>query len=49
MPYHMYLSITGEEKIAIYTMDGDTGALAFQEDVPAGKGVMPLAVDPEQQ
>jgi len=49
MPYYMYLSITGEEKIAIYTMDGDTGALTFQEDVPAGKGVMPLAVDPGQQ
>lgn len=49
MSYYMYLSITGEEKIAIYTMDGNTGALTFQEDVPAGKGVMPLAVDPSRK
>jgi 6-phosphogluconolactonase len=49
MPYFMYLSISGEEKIAIYTMDGDTGALTFQEDVPTGKGVMPLAVDSDQE
>jgi 6-phosphogluconolactonase len=46
MPYYLYLSIGGEQKIARYALDERTGALTFQEDVPVGGSVMPLAVDP---
>lgn len=45
MAFYMYLSITGEGKIARYEMDPDSGALAFKEDVAAGAGVMPLVAD----
>ena len=45
MAFYMYLSITGEGKIALYEMDPGTGCLAFKEDFTAGAGVMPLVVD----
>ena len=49
MASYMYLSITGESKIALYEMDPDTGGLTFREDVAAGAGVMPLVVDEARQ
>ena len=49
MASYMYLSITGEGKIALYEMDPGTGGLAFREDVAAGAGVMPLVVDAARQ
>ena len=49
MASYMYLSITGEGKIAIYEMDLDSGGLTFREDVAAGAGVMPLVVDASKQ
>ena len=45
MAFYMYLSITGEGKIALYEMDPDSGGLTFREDVAAGAGVMPLVAD----
>ena len=45
MAFYMYLSITGEGKIAIYEMDPDSGGLTHKEDVAAGAGVMPQVVD----
>ena len=45
MAFYMYLSVTGEGKIAIYEMDPDSGGLTFLEDVAAGAGVMPQVVD----
>ena len=45
MAFYMYLSISGEGKIAIYEMDPDNGDLTFREDVAAGAGVMPQVVD----
>ena len=45
----MYLSITGENKIAIYEIDQDSGSLNWKYDVKTGKGVMPLVVDKSQK
>tara|TARA_B100001750_G_C15469374_1_gene578934 strand:+ start:315 stop:1319 length:1005 start_codon:yes stop_codon:yes gene_type:complete len=45
----MYLSISGEEKISVYEMDPDNGALTNRKDFFAGPGVMPLVVDFSQQ
>lgn len=45
MAFYMYLSISGEGKIAIYEMDPDRGDLTFRENVAAGAGVMPQVVD----
>ena len=49
MSHFMYLSVTGEDRIGIYRMDAGSGALELVENVAAGPGVMPLAVDPQQR
>jgi 6-phosphogluconolactonase len=49
MIHFMYLALAGENKIAIYTMDADSGQLQFVRDVPLGGAVGPLAVDPDRQ
>jgi 6-phosphogluconolactonase len=49
MTYFMYLALAGENKIAIYTMDPDSGQLRFNRDVPLDGAVGPLAVDPDRQ
>ena len=49
MSLFMYLSITGENKIAIYEIDQDSGSLNWKYDVKTGKGVMPLVVDKSQK
>lgn len=49
MPYHVYINLAAENKLAIYTMDPQTGKLAHQEDVPLGGGPGPLALDPKRQ
>ncbi len=49
MSHFLFLSVTGEAGIGIYRMDGASGALELVEQVAAGDGVMPLAVDPHQR
>ena len=49
MTYYMYVSISGESKISIYTMNPETGLLAFKEDVALSSGPGPLAADPGGQ
>ena len=49
MPYHVYITVAAENKIAIWTLHPDTGALAWQEDVVLGGAPGPLAVDPAQR
>jgi 6-phosphogluconolactonase len=48
MPYLVYVSVADEDKISIWSMDPDTGALNLQEDVPLAGGPSPLAVSPSQ-
>ena len=47
MTYYVYISLAGENKISIFTMDSDNGHLQFQEDVPLSGSPGPLAVSPD--
>jgi len=49
MGYRVYVSLMGEDKISIYTLDPDTGELTLQRDVMALGGPAPLAVDPTRR
>ncbi|MBI3328692.1 MAG: lactonase family protein [Nitrospinae bacterium] len=49
MPYCMYVSVQGEDKIVRFTMDPDTGQLQPQGVVEVSGGPAPLAVDPARQ
>ncbi len=46
MAYYVYVSINGEDKISIFRMNADTGALDKQEDMPLEGGPSGLAVAP---
>ena len=46
MPYFMYVSISEEDRIAIFTMDPDTGKLEPHGNVAVTGRPAPLAVDP---
>jgi 6-phosphogluconolactonase len=45
----MYISIAGEDRIAIWNMDPRTGRLTFQEDISLDGAPGPLAVSPGRQ
>ena len=49
MKYYAYVSVAGEKKISIFTMDPEAGKLQLQEDVTFHAGPGPLATDPEQK
>lgn len=46
MQSHLFLSIAGENRIAIYTFDVSDGAIAFQEDVNVSGSPGPLTRSP---
>ncbi|MBI2506262.1 MAG: lactonase family protein [Candidatus Latescibacteria bacterium] len=46
MATYLYLSLAGENKIAIYTLDPNTGKLSHLEDLALASGPGPLAADP---
>ena len=46
MQTHVYLSIAGENRIAIYTLDTASGAIDLQEDVAVSGSPGPLALSP---
>lgn len=45
----VYISIAGENRIAVYDMDAESGALQHARDVPVSGSPGSLAVDPERQ
>ncbi|GAJ05401.1 unnamed protein product, partial [marine sediment metagenome] len=49
MPYYMYVSISGEDRILIFTVDPETGRLESQGDVAVTGGPAPLVIDPERR
>jgi len=49
MPYYMYVSSQGEDKIVRFTMDPATGDLEPQGEVPVPGGPAPMVVDPLQK
>ena len=46
MGCYLYVALAGEDKIAVFGQDPDTGELSFREDLPLGGAPGPLAVDP---
>lgn len=49
MQSHIYLSIAGENRIAIYTLDTANGAIEFQENVNVSGSPGPLVLSPCQE
>ena len=49
MPYFVYVSVSAEDRINVYTMDPETGALDSHAIVAAGNGPGALCVDPQQR
>ena len=45
MLYTLYISVAGDQKIAVYGMDAKSGALFPIEEVPTGGSVMSLVVN----
>ncbi len=48
MPYSLYVCLQDEDKIAVFTMDADTGRLSPQAEVPAAGGPSVLAISPRR-
>ena len=46
MQTHVYLSIAGENRIAIYTLDSASGGIEFQENINVSGSPGPLALSP---
>ena len=49
MPYYMYIALQDDDKIAIFTMDGETGQLAPKAEEPIPGGPSLLAISPDHQ
>ena len=49
MSNYMYVSISGEDKILVFTVDPETGRLESQGDVAVAGSPAPLAIDPGQR
>lgn len=49
MPTYMYVSLQGEDRIVIFTIDPETGNLAPQGEVKVEGGPAPLAIGPLRQ
>ena len=47
--YHVYISVSGEDRIARYRMDAESGALAFVEDIALPGRPAYAAVDPDRR
>ena len=46
MPYYMYISISEEDRISVFTVDPETGKLTPQGNVAVSGRPAPLAIDP---
>ncbi|MFH1085299.1 MAG: beta-propeller fold lactonase family protein, partial [Chloroflexota bacterium] len=49
MPYYAYITLAGDDKIALYDMDPNSGQLAWREDFAVAGGPSPLCADPQQR
>ena len=49
MTFQMYVTISEEDKVSIFTVDPDTGRIEHQEDVTVPGRPAPLAVDPNRR
>ena len=48
MTYNVFVTISGEDRIARFAMDAETGALTPRDDVPLSGGPAPIAVSPDR-
>ena len=48
MPYYMYVALQDDDKIAIFTMDAETGHLTPKAEVPVSGGPSLLAISPDR-
>jgi 6-phosphogluconolactonase len=49
MPYYMYVTVSEEDKIAVFQMDPDSGRLDHLRDVAVSGRPAPLAINPDRQ
>lgn len=49
MPYHVYVCLQDDDKIAAFSMDAATGQLSRQAEVPVAGGPSSLAISPNRQ
>ena len=49
MAYHVYVSVSGEGRIARYRMNAESGALEPRGDTPAPGRPAPMAIDPARR
>ncbi len=49
MHYNVYITVSGEDRIARYDMDPVSGALAVRDDVELPGGPAPIAISPDQR
>ena len=49
MTYYVYVSIMNEEKVHVYAMDGETGALNLKHEVPLTGGPAGIAINPDKR
>ena len=49
MPYYIYVSVSSEDRVNVFTMDPETGALDTHAVVAVGSGPTAMCVDPQQR
>ena len=49
MPYYMYVSLQDDDKIRVFTMDGESGQLTPKGEVPVSGGPSPLTISPDRK
>ena len=49
MPHYMYVSVQDDDKIAVLTMDANTGKLTPKMEVPVSGGPNPMAISPDRK
>ncbi|MEE2659433.1 MAG: lactonase family protein [Candidatus Latescibacterota bacterium] len=49
MPYFVYVSVGGEDRVNVFSMDPETGKLDTHAVIAVGNGPGPLCVDPNQR
>ena len=48
MPYYMYVAVSEDNKISVFTVDPEAGGLTHQHDVPVAGGPFTLAISPDR-
>jgi 6-phosphogluconolactonase (cycloisomerase 2 family) len=49
MPYYVYVSVSSEDRVNVFTLDPETGALDTHAIVAVGNGPTAMCVDPQQR